>query len=270
MKFIVKSVSCAAVLGLMGGVVRAADGVLMVQKVTSGGTSMTTQAQIEKGRMRADIVNGTTGTQTVIFDAAKQVLDIINVDRKTYTEMTKADVDRLAAQMQDMMGQMQSMMANMPPEQRAQMEAMMRGRGMGMAMAPAPKTEYRKVGTDKVGKWTCDKYEGTRDGQKVSELCTVAPDALGLSTADIDLMRQLGQFFKQLLPQGIGMPDVGRPEDQGFSGLPVRSVNSIGGREVTTELTDVSRQTFADSLFAVPAGFQKEDMMMMGRGRGRQ
>ena len=37
----------------------------------------------------------------------------------------------------------------------------------------------------------------------------------------------------------------------------------------TTEITDVSRQTFPDSTFAVPAGYQKREMMG-GRGRGRQ
>ena len=52
----------------------------------------------------------------------------------------------------------------------------MRGRGMGMA-APAKRS---RTGTDKVGKWTCDKYEGTANGQKVADLCTVDPTVLGL------------------------------------------------------------------------------------------
>jgi hypothetical protein len=45
---------------------------------------------------------------------------------------------------------------------------------------------------------------------------------------------------------------------QGFSGVPVRRAYSSGGRQIVSELTDVSRQTFADSTFAVPAGFQKQ------------
>ncbi len=70
----------------------------------------------------------------------------------------------------------------------------MAGRGMAGA-APAPvKTEYRKTGTDRVAKWTCDKYDVYGDGQKASEVCTVSVAALGLSAADVDVMRQLGQF----------------------------------------------------------------------------
>ena len=59
----------------------------------------------------------------------------------------------------------------MPPAQRAQMEALMRVRGTGAAgaAAAAPKTQFRKTGTDRVGTWTCDKYEGTLNNQKVSE-----------------------------------------------------------------------------------------------------
>ena len=258
MKFIVRGAACAAVLCLMGGSVRAADGVLIVQRTTTGSGTRTDQIQIAKDRIRVE----TTGaTQVVIFDATKQVIDIVNADRKTYTEVTKAEIE----QMQQMMSQM---MANMPPAQRAQMEAMMAGRGMAGA-APAPvKTEYRKTGTDRVARWTCDKYDVYGDGQKASEVCTVSVAALGLSAADVDVMRQLGQF-KQIASQVTAMFDLGQPNDPAFIGVPVRSIKTVAGQQVTIELTDVSHQTFADSLFEVPAGFQKEDMMR-GRGRGPQ
>ena len=40
-------------------------------------------------------------------------------------------------------------------------------------------------------------------------------------------------------------------------------------RTITTEISEVSRQSFPDSAFQVPAGYQKTDFMA-GRGRGRQ
>jgi hypothetical protein len=49
----------------------------------------------------------------------------------------------------------------------------------------------------------------------------------------------------------------------------VKRVSTSGGRTTTNEVTDVSRQAFEDSLFAAPAGFQKESFPGMG-GRGRQ
>ena len=130
----------------------AAEGVQLSQRTTSGTNQQTSQIQIENNRIRAEMTGGSTGRMAVIFDAGKQVVDILNIDRKTYSELTKAQVDQLGGAVQDMMSQMQSAMANLPPEQRAQMEAAMRGRGMGAA-APA-KREYKKTGTDRVGKWT--------------------------------------------------------------------------------------------------------------------
>jgi hypothetical protein len=251
----------------------AADGILIVQKTTTSTGTQTHNIQIEQSRMRAETGGmpqrggQPAGPQAVIFDGTKQTLMLVNDARKTYSEMTKADVDRLSGQMAGAMAQMQEQMKNMPPEQRAQIEAMMRGRGMG-ASTP-PKTTYKKVGTDTVGKWTCDKYEGYRDGNKVSELCTVDPKALGFTPADFQITKEMADFFGKLIPQGADrMFSIGSAEQQGYSGVPVRTVQTMGDQQVTSELVDVKRQSFPASTFEVPAGYTKEDMLG-GRGRGR-
>jgi hypothetical protein len=263
-------VSFAAAVCLFAAPVHAADGVLIIEKMTTGGTAQTNQIQIERSRMRAE-VGGADVKRVIIFDGAKQVMWMLDVDKKTYNEMTKADADRMGGQVQDALAQVQAQLANMPPAQRAQIEAMMKGRGMPAAGGAAPKPEYRKTGTDKVGKWTCDKYEGFENNQKTSELCTVEPAALGFTLADFDVARQVGEFFKKLMPQNADqMLTIGKIEDQGYSGVPVRRKFTMAGREITTELTDVTRQTFTDATFVVPDGFKKEDFLAgLGRGRGR-
>jgi len=258
---------------LLAGPLHAAEGVLIVEKTTVGGTAQTNQIQIERNRMRAEVGASGEVKRIVIFDGAKQVMWMLDTDKKTYNEMTKADVDRIGGQMQDAMALVQSQLANLPPAQRAQIEAMMKGRGMPGAGAPVPKTEYRKAGTDKAGKWTCDKYEGFQNNQKTSELCTVDPAALGFSLADFDVSRQLAEFFKKLMPQNADqILIIGKAEEQGYSGVPVRRRFTLLGKETLTELTEVTRQTFADAAFEVPAGFKKEDFLGglgAGRGRGR-
>jgi hypothetical protein len=194
----------------------------------------------------------------------------IDDEAKTYSEMTRADVDRLSGQMSGAMAQMQEQMKNMPPEARARVEEMMKGRGLATAAASSASTEYKKIGTDRVGKWTCDKYEGTRNGEKVSEVCTVAPTALGFSPADFEVTKQMAEFFSKLMPQGAEqMFRIGASTPTHFAGVPVRSITfRNGAADGVSEITDVSRQSFPDSTFAVPAGYQKRDMMG-GRGRGR-
>jgi hypothetical protein len=261
-------------IGLTASPATAASGVLIAQKVTSGTTTTTHQSQIEQTRMRSEIVASTGRRQTVVFDGAAQVLRIIDDEGKTYTEMSKTDLDGTRGQMGAAMTQLQEQMKNMPPEQRARMEAMMKGRGAAMPGAAATPTEYKKTGTDKVGRWTCDKYEGTKNGEKVSEVCTVAPSALGFTAADFEVTRQLAEFFKSLMPQAAdGLFSIGSatPNPNSFSGLPVRFVSFRGGAiQTVSEMTEASRQTFSDTLFQIPDGYQKREFPGMGRGRGRQ
>jgi hypothetical protein len=238
----------------------AENGVLIVLKTSTGSGQTTSQVQIAKSLMRAEMADGSGSKRAIIFDGARQVMLLVNPERKSYNEITKADIDRLAAQMQDMM-------AKVPPEMRAKVEAMMKGRGMGAA-APA-RTDYRRAGTDKTAKWTCDKYDGYQDGQKTSEICTVDPSVLGLSAADVAVTQQFAEFFEKLMPQFAGQFGLSQMQAPGVSGVPVKSSSTFGAQTTTSEVTDVSRQAFEDSLFAAPAGFQKESFPGMG-GRGRQ
>ena len=250
----------AVLLLTVGASTAGAQGVLIVQKISREGAESTSQVQIDKTRMRTEVADPSGSKQVVVFDGDRQALLMINQERKSYSEITKADVDRLGGQMQDMM-------AKMPPEVRAKMEAMMKGRGMGAAPV---KTVYKRAGADKTAKWACDKYDGYQNTEKVSEICTVAPGVLGLSEADFAVTQQFVAFFKTLMPQAAGqMFGLGKTEEQGFSGIPIKSTFTISGRTTTTEVTDVSRQTFADAVFAAPAGFKKE-ASPFARGRGPQ
>ena len=246
---------------------RAADGVQIVERTTAAGVARTTRIQIEPQRMRVETENTGPG-QMVIFDGAKQVMWMIDPSRKSYAEMTKADVDRMGSQMSGMMAEMQKQLEGMPPAQRAQIEALMKGRG-GMPGIPGAtaRTEYRRAGSDTVGKWACSKYEGFQNTQKVAELCTVEPQALGFTAADFAVSRQVADFFRGMMPANADdIFRIGTPEEQGFSGVPVRRVSfSAGQQRSVTELVEVSRQVFPDALFTLPAGLQRQAMPGIGR-----
>jgi len=266
--FVTLAAACAA-----ASTASAAQGVLVVETSTVNGSARTTQVQIEPTRMRTEIAGQNGATQVVVFDGGKQILYMIDPAAKTYSEMTKADVDAAGARVGGAMAEMQKALAAMPPEQRAQMEAMMKGRLGGLpGVGAAAKTEYRRAGTSKVSKWTCDVYEGFQNNQKTGEVCTVSASALGFTPADFEVSRQLAEFMRGLIPQGADQVfQAGRAAEQGYEGVPVRRVTTIAGREVVTEITSVARQTFPDSAFAVPDGFAKTQggLGALGRGRGR-
>lgn len=239
----------------------AADGILVTEKTTTASKTETHQIQVEPTRIRVETTNPSGDPMVLIFDGAKQVLWMLEPNKKSYTELTKAEADAMGSQMSGAMAQMQQAMQGMSPAERAQMEAMMRGRGMpsmpGMGGAPAT-TEYRRAGADTVGSRACVKYEGYQGSQKTSEVCTVEPAAMGFVAADFEVSAQMADFFSKLVPQAtdsvfkLGAGGTGK-----FSGVPIRRVSGIGGRQTTSEVTGAVRQTFPESTFALPADFQK-------------
>jgi hypothetical protein len=267
MKVIATTIGAAIVAGALSVSLQGAAGVLIVEKTTSTGTPSTNQIQIESNRMRAETTGPRGEKQTVIFDGTRQVLILVDDQNKSYTELTKADADQLGAQMSQAMAQIQKQLEALPPEQRAQIESMMKGR-MGAAGGAAPKPIYKRIGTDTVGKWTCTKYEGYEGAAKTSEICTVEPRTLGLTEADFAVTKQFVEFFKQVLPAMATQAFViGTVEQQGFAGVPIKRTTTVLGRQSTTEIAEVSRQTFPDASYAVPAGYQKRPFGGPGRGR---
>jgi hypothetical protein len=247
---------------------QSADGILIAQRVTSAGDPLTIRVQIGATRMRTEMAGPNGATQVVIFDGGSHVLYTVDPVRQTYTEMTKADADRMSALVQQGMAQMQAQLEKLPAAQRAQMEAMMKG-----ASGPAAAPQYTRTGSDTVGRWTCDTYDMVQDGQKIGEVCTVNPTTLGLGATDFEVMRQMSEFFSAMAPQMAGQLPAASPIDLvGNAGFPVRTVLNVAGRTVTTEVVEVSRQTFSDSSFAVPAGFTKQDIngAVGGRGTGAE
>ena len=233
----------------------ALGGVLIVEKTTGTDSPQTHRIQIDRDWMRME--HGMSGEKHVfLFDGLKETVWIVNADRKTYTEMTKADVDRLGAQMSEAVAKLQETLKNVPPQHRAMMEAMLKGQGAG---GTVQRTVYRKAGTDMVGPWTCDKYDGYLNDQKTSELCTVDPAALGFVPADFEVSRKLAEFFKKLVPQNAdNLFSLGKPEEQGFAGVPVRRVFYVGRRQTVTETVELSRQAFPPSTWEIPPGLTKK------------
>ena len=236
---------------------QSADGIVITQRVTSGGAPLTVRVHIEATRMRTEMASPSAVMNVTIFDGGKQVLYMVDPARKTYIEMTKADVDRLSAQLQLGAAQMQSQLEKLPPAQRAQLEGMMKG------------VERTRTGSDGVGRWTCDKYDLTMNGQKIGEVCNVSLTTLGFGATDFDVMRQMGAFYSGMAPQVAGQLP-GGIDPGGNSDFPVKTVMMGPGGTVTTEVIEADRQTFSDALFAVPAGFTKQDILdvMGGRGTG--
>lgn len=236
--------------------------------INGDGAARMTRVWIDAQRIRVETADE-GGAQVMIFRADQEVLWILEPAKKVYREMTKADLERMATQVNDMMAQMQERLKNLPPEQRAMVESMMnRGMGGGMPTETPSKTVYRKVASNEaVGEWSCDRYEGTRDGEKRWDVWTAGWSEVGLSADAFAAFQGLSEFFSTLSQQfGDDMLQVGPGLEQAYEGLPVRRISyRDGSPHMRHEITEIADESVDDGAFIVPTDYTKLDMPTMGR-----
>ena len=241
---------------------------------------------VDAGKLRVEGDNPGSGKYLMIFDQAKQVTWMADLAKGTYMEFTAAQVQGMANQMQGMAGQMQEamkqmqeQMANMPPEQRAQMEQMMKQQmggmgGMGGGSAPPQITVREKAKGEKVGQFTCTRYEILTGGEKSQEVCAAALDQLKLDPSAFETFKALAAFYEPLtrqIPKGTWAAPTGMSQIQGF---PVQTLIYTGAQPTMEwALVSIENKALDAGLFVLPANLKKTEMPTMppmGRpGMGR-
>ncbi len=241
-------------------IVSAQGGYLFVNETESqiGRQETTTaKAYIEKEKMRVESENGES--TVLIFRDDKELFWMIDHGDKTYTEITKADLEKVQKKIADAMDRIEKQMKNVPAEQRQMMENMMKNRMPGMT----EKVEYKKEAEGvKVNRWMTDKYAGYTEGEKVEEIWTAAMDELDIDRDELQVMKGWSEFFEQFskdMPSFFRAFKVEAGEEEGFSGFPVRHIYySDGEMQYRTELKEFSEKDFDDSLFELPVGYEKK------------
>jgi hypothetical protein len=195
------------------------------------------------------IVNPTT-VMILRMDQEK----IYNVDpaKKTYSEMTFAEMEAYAKKAGDKMAQLKEKIKNMPPEQRKQMEAMSSMMGGGAEAA----VEISATGEKKtVSGFACTKYVMKRGGKEFTTLW-VTKGVTGFDNLRKDWM----EFGKRMatLTNMSGLGDA----YQKIDGFPMETEIDVMGK-MTTVVTKVEKRSTPASEFNVPAGYTKTESPLM-------
>ena len=247
-------VSCA--LALVAAPALAGTHIQMESTDLVSKTTTEVEMLIDATRLRVN-----TAKNSMIFltsDGRSRMLMLDKV-RNEYSEMDQAAIDRMGQQMQGMASQMEAMLKNVPPEQRAMMEQMMKGQ-MPQAAAPqaSARTVYAAAGSDTVNGVSCTKYLGMKGGQKVSEVCAAGPAAIKLGPQDYQVFEKMREFMSGLMDAVQKMPMAQMVEssvsDPGFEGFPVRRVRYSNGAAVEREqLKAIKSAGFTDADFTTGA-----------------
>jgi hypothetical protein len=205
------------------------------------------------------IETGANPEQYFIYRADKKVFLNVNLKEKSYMEITEKDFVEMFSKIDEARKKMTEQMANMPPAQKEMMEKMMAK--MMPGGGNTVKTVYKKIGNGgKVNGWSTDKYEGTKEGAKQSEIWTTDAKNLDVGSADYQVLKDMAKFFEKFAKDMEGL--IGDKASNGMDGIPVKTIAyKDGAASFLTEMKEVKKESFAAGLFEVPAGLKKREMM---------
>jgi hypothetical protein len=221
----------ASAIVLAPAAVRAQD-VTLHETTTVRGQETPTTAFLGKTAMRH---NGADGKDVILrYDAQKMIL--VDNKRKTYSEMTFDDLQKMAAAATQGM-------ENLPPEVAAKMKGMMGGGGAVLVT---------KLGAgETIAGYATEKYHVVMEPMEID--LWVAPD-LAVPPVYYDAM-------KSLMPANP-MFDMKRlyEEYKKINGTPMKSITNVKmmGQAITTTVvvTAVDKAPIPASTFEVPAGYK--------------
>ena len=238
----------------------------MVGRDMDGNETERSQIYAQGGFLRLDSDGGPYASDvSLIFDGTGFL--VMDHDKKTYIIMDEAMMTEISNKMSEAMAQMQAELANLPPEQRAMAEQMMKSQ-MGAMMgeqeaAPAPRVE--KTGSGSVGGWDCTEYDVLEGDIKTQEICSAPLDSVDGAAEMMQTYQGMARFVKKLsesLPGPLGSSFNDHPGmvAEMIGGFPVRSVEFEMGKpvkEVTME--SITEKALDASLFEAPEGYRLED-----------
>jgi len=205
----------------------------------------------------------------MIFRGDRSVLYAINPKAKEYLEVDKAMLDQMGGEMDEVMKKMEQRLADMPPQQRAMVERMMRKQmpDANKAANPMSKPVVKRTEQQKeIAGYPCRLYEIHVDDQRIREIWVTPWSNIDQGREAFGIFAELESFFEGLLDAMKNSPFAGAMEN------PFDQVSKIDGFPVLTrEFKDGSatRESLFKSVqtlelppaaFEPPAGYAKRDL----------
>jgi hypothetical protein len=255
------SIGFLAVLVLGAGVSATAEDLTIVSKRTHDGKpSETTTSYLASDHVRMAQEEG----REVIVDMKTGQMTMLDGKKKTYSIVTRQDMEQLKAKMTERMNspemkQAQEKMKSLPPEMQKRMEAMMGGAGS---------FDVQKTGTTrKVAGYTCENWTISMGGFSKSEECLTSE--LQFPVQSWDMYRDFAESMKGMMsamgPMAKNMAQM-QEKLKDMKGFPLANNTTVSvmghSSTSTSEVTEIKRGPIPASAWEVPAGYSKVDSPM--------
>ena len=234
-------------------------GVQITTEMTFLGNNKTTTSTMS---MAPQGVRVDVDQHVMLFQADGGKLYMLDPKNQTYFDLS-------GAQHMAQSDIVQQHLANLPPEQRQKVEAMMAAHGAPGAAPAAPLSPatYEKGESKTVGSWSCTVYHESRDGKHVADLCMVPIASVGLTAADIAPLKSFGETMSKGM-QGPRQQDMAERFDIdaqskaiGFVGMPVEVTTFRDDQPRTrTVFKSIDHHDLPADQFQIPAGYTPRPM----------
>lgn len=260
--------SILALLAALSLPAAAAGGAVLEFETTDAGDgtgASTTRVSAQDGSSRIETVAGSQDAAGMIFDGERGAMLVLDHERREYSVLDEATLQQMATQVGSAMQQMREALEDMPPEQRAMAERMMKQQ---MPEASAEESILEETGeTDSINGFDCRWYEVTESGRKTTELCVASWSEIDGGEEAAEPMRRMAAFFQEMARQfseAAGMDVMARQENlfahlEEIDGYPVlvRDLRADGGVRSETCLTSAETADVDPALFEPPAGYRE-------------
>jgi len=259
-----RTIAISFTLTLAASIASASDGVTITSKITKDGNTSTAMSYITEDHARWSTPEG-----AAIIDAKAQTMTIVNDAKKTYTVITKQDIDAMEAKVKEQMNspemqKAQEAMKNLPPEQRARMESMMGGMFT---------VDVQKLGTTrKIAGYNCEDWSVKIGQLSTTEECVTTEVKFPMQTWEMfkSWTDSLKSVMAAMGPMAKGMGNM-QEQMKKIKGFPIASktTSSIMGHtsSSSTEVTDIKKGSIPASAWEIPAGYTKTDSPMTQMGK---
>ena len=251
-------VTAVGATALAGGAVA---GTTLTYETPDGATGMT--YSITADRLSMD---SPARDSTIIYDVAADRMTTVDHGERTYTVITAETRAQMEKQISDAQrAQMQAMedsVEHLPPEAR---EKILAATKSGVSAGQKGLSEGMKTRVNRTGRIeTVNGYECEVIRLRVmmgsSEICLASNAEVGMPAEAAAAMKKMSQGMRQLsgsIMRGLGSTMPGGP---GLEGVAVR-IRSGGETYV---LSDLSTGSVDASKFAVPDGYEEQELMTQG------
>ncbi len=274
-------------LGVLAMASSASAGWIIDEVVRGGNDAQQQRMFLQSNRLKTVTLEGTRVTQAVVMDLDAQTITHIDYGERAYTTATAKEyaemmrqglqaMGEMGGQMQAQLKEMEEQLKQLPPEQRRQVEALMKSAQQGAQKPAKPrpedcapeKVEIKRTGTNvTVAGYDATGYQIFSNGKLDSEVW-IAPAITAVREIDpAKLERMVAEMLKalpQCPPRGqmFGADPVWKLMKDGY---PVRSVEKDRGTVV--EVVKAESRSLGAGEFQPPAGFARKSLKEMMGGK---